>query len=116
MSNTTETNREKRKADLEASAESYLANIQTQLGDFKELGKNALAIGGIVLGAYLITRLFVSTNEETIQEETQNKEEDSIILAGFKGIATAVLLAILKDKLMELIEYITENDAEISTK
>lgn len=120
MSNTAETNREKRKADLEASAESYLVNIQNQLGDFKELGKNALTIGGVILGAYLITRLFISEDDEISiehkEEGKQDKDEDSIILTGLKGVATTVLLTILKDKLMELIEYITEKDAKISTK
>ena len=47
-------NREERKEQLQESIDKYLGAIETQIGDLKKVGKNALVIGGIIVNLYLL--------------------------------------------------------------
>ena len=113
-------NRAERKAALQQSAEKSLEAIQNQLGDLKNVGKTALIIGGTIVAAYALTEILLpspkTVREESFSQKNDENEGETILWAAIKGIATSVLLALAKDKLMELIENLTEKDAKPSAE
>lgn len=110
--------REERKEFLQESANKYLEAIETQIGDLKKVGKNALVIGGVVLTAYALTELLLPSAkqktmldpEPSVQEE--DNDEDSFVWAALKGVATSVLLTIAKNKLLGIIDNLTTDATE----
>lgn len=124
MSKTRETaiissNRTKRKEALKESVDKYLEAIETQIGDLKQVGKNALVIGGVIVAAYAITQLLLPSerkeNEVLPLNNHREEEEESLIWAAMKGAATTLLLTLAKEKLMDLIEHLTQQDAETNS-
>lgn len=117
------TSREERKELLQESIDKYLGAIETQIGDLKKVGKNALVIGGIIVAVYAITELLLPEGKEEKQESEplpiiepeKEKEGDSMLWSAMKGAATTVLLAIAKEKLLELIDHLTTKDAEATS-
>jgi len=117
------TSREERKELLQESIDKYLGAIETQIGDLKKVGKNALVIGGIIVAVYAITELLLPEGTEEKQESEplpiiepeKEKEGDSMLWSAMKGAATTVLLAIAKEKLLELIDHLTTKDAEATS-
>lgn len=110
--------REERKEFLQESANKYLEAIETQIGDLKKVGKNALVIGGVVLTAYALTELLlpsakqkISLDPKPIVQEEDN-DEDSFVWAALKGVATSVLLTIAKNKLLGIIDNLTTDATE----
>jgi tRNA A37 N6-isopentenylltransferase MiaA len=108
--------RSERRMALQTTADRYVEAIQEQVGDLKTVGKNALIIGGVVLVGYFLTELLLPNADEESTEPTEprrNKadiEGDSMMLSMIKGVATTVLLAIAKERLMKLIEGLPENE------
>lgn len=119
------TNREERKELLQESVDKYLGAIETQIGDLKKVGKNALVIGGIIVAVYAITELLLPEGEQekraneplllTEPEPVKEKGGDSLLWGALKGAATSVLLAVAKEKLLELIDHLTTKDAEATS-
>jgi len=114
--------REERKEILQQSVDKYLGALETQIGDLKKVGKNALVIGGVIVAIYAITELLLPEADEvetkkikkplTIVEVEPEKEENSVLWNAMKGAATSILLTVAKDKLLQLIEHLTAKDAE----
>jgi hypothetical protein len=108
--------RKSRKETLQQTAEKSLEAIQSQLGDLKKVGTNALIIGGTIVAVYALMEVLLPAARTRKEEKYIEKEDEtigeSILWAGVKGIATSMLLALAKDKLMELLEQITEKDAK----
>jgi polynucleotide 5'-kinase involved in rRNA processing len=111
--------REERKEFLQESANKYLEAIEMQIGDLKKVGKNALVIGGVVLTAYALTELLlpsakqkISLEPKLIEQEEDNNDENSIVWAALKGVATSVLLAVAKNKLLGIIDNFTTDATE----
>ena len=106
--------REERKEFLQESANKYLEAIEMQIGDLKKVGKNALVIGGVVLTAYALTEFLLpsdkqntSFNPKPIEQEEDDNDENSFVWAALKGVATSVLLAVAKNKLLGIIDNFT---------
>ncbi|WP_259015572.1 hypothetical protein [Emticicia fluvialis] len=114
-------NREERKEQLQESIDKYLGAIETQIGDLKKVGKNALVIGGIIVAVYAVTELLLPAGKKTIEdheplpEPEPEKAGDSMLWAAMKGAATSILLAVAKEKLLELIDHLTTKDAEATS-
>ncbi len=110
--------REERKELLQESANKYLEAIETQIGDLKKVGKNTLIIGGAIVAAYAITELLLpdakkqTTNDAALPLVRQEDEGESMVWAALKGAATSLLLALAKDKLLDLLNNFTTNDVE----
>jgi|GEM_PF-2936536 len=102
-----------RKAALQNTIQSASDSIERQIGGYKSIGKNALIIGGIVLGGYALSRIF-STNDKEDDEDAllaePKKEESSFVGAAIKGMATTLLLTLIKDKLLDFIEQQTNRN------
>jgi hypothetical protein len=111
--------REERKEFLQESANKYLEAIEMQIGDLKKVGKNALVIVGVVLTAYALTELLlpsakqkISLEPKLIEQEADDNEENSFVWAALKGVATSVLLAVAKNKLLGIIDNFTTDATE----
>lgn len=111
--------REERKEFLQESANKYLEAIEMQIGDLKKVGKNALVIGGVVLTAYALTEFLLpsdkqntSFNPKPIEQEEDDNDENSFVWAALKGVATSVLLAVAKNKLLGIIDNFTTDATE----
>lgn len=111
--------REERKEFLQESANKYLEAIETQLGDLKKVGKNALIIGGVIITAYAITELLLPSSKEKklpapkpIAQEEENDNDDSFLWDTLKGVATSVLLTVAKNKLLAIIDNYTSDATE----
>jgi hypothetical protein len=111
--------REERKEFLQESANKYLEAIEMQIGDLKKVGKNALVIGGVVLTAYALTELLlpsdkqkISLKPKPIEQEDDDNDENSFVWDALKGVATSVLLAVAKNKLLGIIDNFTTDATE----
>jgi hypothetical protein len=136
--------RDERKELLQESVNKYLEAIETQIGDLKKVGKNTLVIGGVIVAAYALTELLLpdatpkrnrmngnvlpsnvlpsnvlpsnvlpSNVLPIVVEEGQ--EEESMLWTALKGAAMSLLLTIAKDKILELMENMTTNNAEFNS-
>jgi tRNA A37 N6-isopentenylltransferase MiaA len=116
-----EVSRTERKEALKESVDKYLEAIENQIGDLKKVGKNAMVIGGAIVAAYAITELLLPAprrqedNTLALNPRHEEEEGDSLIWTAMKGAATTLLLTLAKDKLMDLIEHLTQNDAEVNS-
>lgn len=99
--------RDQKKSQLENIAKSASDAIQNQLGDYKDKGKNLLIIGGIIVAAYAITRVFSDDSEN---ESVDKKSEPSFVGTAITGMVTSVLLTLAKNKILELIEQLNQNE------
>lgn len=105
-------NRDQKKNQLEKIVESSTDAIQSQLVDYKDKGKNVLVIGGILLAGYAISRLFVEKEDEEIAP-LEVKKESSFMGSALTGMVTSVLLALAKNKILELVEQLQHNEQPV---
>ena len=104
--------RDKRKSQLENVITDASNAIEGQLGDYKDKGKNVLIVGGIIIAAYALSRVF-SDDEDVEEVETKKASESSFLASTLTGIATSVLLALAKNEILELIEHLNHNEEDI---
>jgi hypothetical protein len=95
-----------RKTELENQVKKASKAIAEQFDGYKNHGKTALVIGGIIVAAYAITQLFEEDETETITQK-----EPSIIGGAITGLATTVALNFAKEKLMAYLDKTSENAA-----
>lgn len=115
--------REEKKEALQESVNKYLEAIETQIGDLKKVGQNALVIGGVIVAAYALTELLLpepsrKNNLEPlpIREREEEDEGESMIWSAMKGAATTLLLTVAKQKLVGLIEHLTNQNASADSQ
>jgi L-asparagine transporter-like permease len=99
---------EKTKQDLENQIKKATDAIYNQLNEYKILSKNTLVIGGIIVAAYAITKLF--DDEEEVVSTRPTREEGSFFGSAITGLATSVALQFAKEKLLEYLEN-NQNEA-----
>ncbi len=102
-------NRDQKKNQLENIIKTSTDAIQNQLINYKDKGKNILVVGGIIVAAYAFSRLFAD-NEEEVTEIKESPTESSFFGSAVTGVVTSVLLTLAKDKILELIEHLNENE------
>jgi hypothetical protein len=101
--------RAQQKLYLNKKIEDTTDALKQKAQSYKDLGRDALLIGGVLVFAYSLFQLFNDEEEEEDKVESTSKG-DSFITTSLKGIATSVLLAIAKEKLMEYIESLDKNE------
>jgi hypothetical protein len=104
-------NKEDKKSQLEKVIKSSTEALQNQLGDYQAKGKNILIIGGIILAAFALSKVFGDDDIEEV--ETQKSKESSFLGSVITGMATSVLLALAKNKILEVIEQLNSNEEDI---
>lgn len=103
-------NRDQKKSKLENIIKSSTDAIENQLVDYKDKGKNALVIGGIIVAAYALSRLFVDKDEPEEIKTVDSPKETSFLGSAVGGVVTSVLLTLAKNKILELIEHLNDNE------
>ena len=106
-----------KKEDLIAQAELYEKELSVEVGEIKqqikEKGSQALLIGGVLLGSYLLYSLFSGSEKKS---KSEAKEGGSFIGGAIKSYAIALALSLAKDKLVEFLQQLEENNQEVKSE
>ena len=120
-----------RKKELHKEAQAYKKTIDGQVNDLKteaaRIGTTALIVGTALAGVYVLFSLLTSdSKEEKKIKKVENsnlpvvvkkdKSGDSWIVSSIKGYIVAFVMAIAKDKIMEALAILKENNDSKSTK
>lgn len=120
-----------RKIELHKEAQAYKKNIDGQVNDLKteaaRIGTTALIVGTALAGVYVLFNLLTSESKEEkkikVVENSnlpvvvkKDKSGDSWIVSSIKGYIATFVLAFAKDKIMEAIAMLKENNDPKSTK
>ena len=121
-----------RKIELHKEAQAYKKTIDGQVNDLKSeavrIGTTALIVGTASATVYLIFSLFTSDSEPEKKKikgtENSNlpvivkkeKGTESWLVSSIKGYIIAFLMAIAKDKIVEAMTILKENNDPKSTK
>lgn len=119
-----------RRQELHKEAQAYKKTIDGQVNDLKteatRVGTTALIVGTVLAGVYVIFSLITSdTKEEKKIKKIENtnlpvvikkeKTGDSWIVSSIKGYIATFILAFAKNKIMEAITILKENNDPKST-
>ena len=120
-----------RKKELHKEAQAYKKTIDGQVNDLKteaaRIGTTALIVGTALAGVYVLFSLLTSdSKEEKKIKKVENsnlpvvvkkdKSGDSWVVSSIKGYIVAFVMAIAKDKIMEALAILKENNDSKSTK
>jgi hypothetical protein len=120
-----------RKNELHKEAQAYKKTIDGQVNDLKteaaRIGTTALIVGTALAGVYVLFSLLTSDSKEEKKikkmENTnlpvvikKEKSGESWIISSIKGYIATFILAFAKDKIMEAIAMLKENNDPKSTK
>jgi redox-regulated HSP33 family molecular chaperone len=120
-----------RKIELHKEAQAYKKNIDGQVNDLKteaaRIGTTALIVGTALAGVYVLFNLLTSESKEEkkikVVENSnlpvvvkKDKSGDSWIVSSIKGYIATFVLAFAKDKIMQAIAMLKENNDPKSTK
>ena len=119
-----------RKKELHKEAQAYKKTIDGQVNDLKteaaRIGTTALIVGTALAGVYVLFSLLTSdSKEEKKIKKVENsnlpvvvkkdKSGDSWIVSSIKGYIATFVLAFAKDKIMEALAILKENNDSKST-
>ena len=122
-----------RKKELHKEAQAYKKTIDGQVNDLKteaaRVGTTALIVGTALAGAYVLFSLLTSDSKEekkikikTVENPNlpvvvkKDKSGDSWVVSSIKGYIATFVLAFAKDKIMDAIAILKENNDPKSTK
>jgi hypothetical protein len=104
--------RNEKKIALHKQINDVTEELSDKATGWKNLGRDSLVIGGIVLAGYSLMRLFDSTIEENKSEENASQNgPDSILFSALKGAAASALLAVAKSKLTDYLDNLNADNA-----
>lgn len=103
---------EKKKESLENTIKNASNALKSQFDDYKGKGKDIMVIGGIIVAAYAFYKIF--DDEDNTSEKEFKPKESSFLNSAFSGMITSVLLSLAKNKILELIQHLNqqENDTK----
>lgn len=113
-----------RKQELHREAQAYKKTIDGQVNDLKteatRIGTTALIVGTALAGVYVLFSLITSDSKEKKIKKIENtnlpvviekeKTGDSWIVSSVKGYIATFILALAKNKIMEAIATLRENN------
>ena len=120
-----------RKNELHKEAQAYKKTIDGQVNDLKteaaRIGTTALIVGTALAGVYMLFSFLTSdSKKEKKAEKVENanlpvvikkeKSDDSWLISSIKGYIATFVLAFAKDKIMDAIAILKENNDSKSTK
>jgi hypothetical protein len=104
-------NRTEKKIALNKQISDVTEELSDKATGWKNLGKDALIIGGIAFAGYTLMRLFSGEEEENeVEAKVYQKEPDSVLFSAIKGAAASALLAVAKSKLTDYLENMSSNN------
>ncbi|UBM59780.1 hypothetical protein LAG90_03850 [Marinilongibacter aquaticus] len=104
----TDLDRNERKLALEKQVDDFTEKLKSRADRFSNVGKDALIIGGLITLGYVLTKLMDDDDEEP-ETPAKSDRSESLIFSTLKGVATSVLLAMAKDKLVEYLNSLKED-------
>ncbi|RXK49649.1 hypothetical protein [Aquirufa rosea] len=109
-----------KKEDLIAQAAIYEKELSSEVGEIKqqikEKGSQVLLIGGVLLSAYLVYSLFSDSDKSEKKSKPESKEGGSFLGGAIKSYAIALALSLAKDKLLEYLQQLEENNQEVTSE
>jgi hypothetical protein len=114
-----------RKIELHKEAQAYKKTIDGQVNDLKteaaRIGTTALIVGTALAGVYVLFNLLTSESKEekkikVVENKNlpvvvkKDKSGESWIVASIKGYIATFVLAFAKDKIMEALAILKENN------
>ena len=122
-----------RKQELHKEAQAYKKTIDGQVNDLKteaaRIGTTALIVGTALAGVYVLFSVLTSDSKEEKKIKIKNVESsnlpvvvkkdtsgDSWVVSSIKGYIATFVLAFAKDKIMDAIAILKENNDSKSTK
>ena len=121
-----------RKIELHKEAQAYKKTIDGQVNDLKSeaarIGTTALIVGTALATVYVIFNLLTADSEpkkkkiKVIEKSNlpivikKEKSSESWLVSSIKGYIVAFLMAIAKDKIMEAMAILKENNDPKTTK
>lgn len=102
--------RAQKKLALQKTIDNQTQSLLGKAEGYKSLGKDALLIGGVLVLGYTLFNLFSDDNSDETANNVKEPKE-SMISAGLKGVATSLMLAVVKDKLMDFIATLDKDEA-----
>lgn len=120
-----------RKQELHKEAQAYKKTIDGQVNDLKteaaRIGTTALIVGTALAGVYVLFSFLTSdSKEEKKLKKVENvnlpvvikseKSDNSWLVSSIKGYIATFVLAFAKDKIMDAIAILKENNDSKSTK
>jgi hypothetical protein len=104
-------NRTEKKIALHKQINDSTEELNEKASGFKNLSKDVMVIGGIILAGYAVMKMFQSDEDEhEIEPRSYEPQSESMFLTAVKGAATSALLAIAKVKLSEYIESLSSDN------
>lgn len=112
-----------KREELQNANDSFKSSLETQLDglkhNFDKVGKNALIVGGGLLGAYLLSNIF--TNSEKKEKKKRNKAkrgkkesrvslQDNLLTATLKEQAIVFLLGLATERLADFLKDLDTED------
>ena len=118
-----------RKEELYKAREQYRQEIESQVKDLRskaeQIGKTVLVIGGVFAGAYLLYSLFFGGSEKKKKKQVvsidnklvpikvkEEDKEDSWIVSSIKTYIISFLIAIAREKLSEVLQFLKESEEQ----
>ena len=122
-----------RKTELHKEAQAYKKTIDGQVNDLKSeatrIGTTALIVGTALATVYVIFSFLTSDSEPKKKNKLQivdkpnlpvivkeERETDSWLISSIKGYIVTFLMAIAKNKIVEAIAILKENNDSNTTK
>lgn len=118
-----------RKEELYQAREQYRQEIESQVKDLRskaeQIGKTVLVVGGVFAGAYLLYSLFFGGSEKKKKKQVvsidnklvpikvkEEDKEDSWIVSSIKTYIISFLIAIAREKLSEVLQFLKESEEQ----
>lgn len=96
--------REAKKEMLKGQISHYESAIQKQVSDYKTTGKHLLYISGALAAIYLVLNSIPEDEQNKVPLNKQAVPKEGVVLSVVKGLATSLLLALAKKKLLEMLD------------
>ncbi|MGL4629585.1 MAG: hypothetical protein ACRCVT_00155 [Leadbetterella sp.] len=100
-----------RKSELEYEVLEATKALENQWHGYKDKGKTALTIAGILLAGYAVTKLFDEEEEEQ-KIEVKNEPQSSFIGSALSGLALSLGTTLIKNTLVNYIGKTYGSDTE----
>lgn len=114
-----------KREELQSANENFKSALESQLEEIKhnfdKVGKNALIIGGGLLGAYLLSTAFTGSNKKPKKEkgkrEKSSKKEtihfkDNLLTSTLKEQAIVFILGLAAERLATFLSEIETDENE----
>ncbi len=109
-----------KREELQSANENFKNALESQINELKhnfdKVGKNALIVGGGLLGAYLLSTVFTSSSKKDkpkktkVSKKEQSHFKDNLLSATLKEQAIIFILGLAAQRLSALLKEAQEEE------